>query len=213
MFDEDDLVPISALQHLIYCERQLALIHLEQLWQENKFTLEGRLLHEKVDAGKMEHKKNVQLARSLRLRSLKYGITGVADLVEFKKGKDGCQVEAYPVEYKRGKFKKDLSDSVQLCAQGICLEEMLGIKVPKGAFFYGAPRRRFEIEFDESLRNETLKAIQRVHQIFKMRKTPKAIFDEKKCGNCSLIDLCMPTCTNGKTNVSQYLNTLIKEIN
>lgn len=211
IFDEEDLLPISALQHLIFCERQWALIHLEQIWEENKLTIEGNHLHERVDNPREENKGKIKIVRSLRLRSLKYGLTGIADLVEFRKLSSNTFLQPYPVEYKRGKPKKDLSDSVQLCAQALCLEEMLKVPIPKGAFFYGEPKRRYEIELDQALRDETLRYVQRLHHVVNAKKTPLAKF-EKKCSNCSLINWCMPRCTNGTKKVSQYLNDIINEM-
>lgn len=211
LYSEEDLVPISALQHLIFCERQWALIHLEQIWEDNRLTAEGNQLHERVDTPGSESRKNIKIVRSLRLRSLKYGLTGIADVVEFQRMNEADAWQPYPIEYKRGKPKKDLSDSVQLCAQAICLEEMLKLKVPKGAFYYGELKTRVEIELDDSLRKSTLEYIQRLHQIIKAKKTPQATY-EKKCNSCSLINHCMPNCTNGKKSVAAYMNSIIKGV-
>lgn len=140
---------------------------------------------------------------------MKLGLCGVADLVEFRKSGDGSKLHPYPIEYKRGKPKKDLTDSVQLCAQALCLEEMLQVPVNKGAFFYGETKRRSEVDFDEVLRQETKKLIYRLHQVTHTKKTPPAKY-EKKCDSCSLINWCMPTCTNGSKDAKSYLNKIVK---
>ncbi|MFV0340548.1 MAG: CRISPR-associated protein Cas4 [Parachlamydiaceae bacterium] len=203
LYDEEDLLPISALQHLIFCERQWALIHLEQVWEENRLTAEGNQLHETVNVPKSITRKNTRIVRSLRLRSLKHGITGIADVVEFHQSGANHQWIPYPIEYKKGKPKKDLSDVTQLCAQALCLEEMLDIHIPEGAMFYGELNHRVDVMFDETLRTNTVNVIQRLHVLSKARKTPPAIF-EKKCHNCSLINLCMPSSTNGSKSAIHY---------
>ena len=140
-------LPISALNHLIYCERRAALVHIEHLWQENLFTSEGKVLHEKVDEGRGESRPGVRITRSLQLRSEGLGLHGVADVVELQARPDGGW-QPFPVEYKRGKPKAHDADLVQLCAQAICLEEAFGVPVPEGALFYGQTRRRLDVVFD-----------------------------------------------------------------
>lgn len=203
-FAEDDLLPISALQHLLFCERQCALIHVERLWAENRLTVEGRHLHERPDRGRGEVRPGGgRVARGLVLRSLRLGVWGRADVVEFRPGAGPDSRVAYPVEYKRGKPKRDGSDLVQLCAQALCLEEMLGAAVPAGAMFYGKTRRRVEVAFDEELRGLTLRTIDRLHELVAAGRTPPAV-REKKCGRCSLLHLCMPDAL-GKQPASRYL--------
>lgn len=204
MYAEDDLLPISALQHLLFCERQCALIHVERLWAENQLTVEGRHLHEKADSGKRERRGGTKTARGLLLRSLKLGLFGKADVVEFHGG------VPFPVEYKRGRPKKDGSDIVQLCAQALCLEEGLGVAVPAGAMFYGVTRRRVEVAFDEPLRNLTLRTIDRLHAMIDSGKTPPAV-KEKKCSRCSLIHLCLPEARLGGAAASRYLDRALKQ--
>ncbi len=145
-YAEDDLIPISALQHLIFCERQCALIHVEQAWDENRFTAEGRIMHERVHEAGEDSRGTVRVARGLSLRSLRLGLIGKADVVEFHRVERG-RWRPFPVEHKRGKPKPDESDKVQLCAQALCLEEMLGAEVPSGAIFYGRTRHRLEVAF------------------------------------------------------------------
>jgi CRISPR-associated exonuclease Cas4 len=213
VFAEDDLLPISALQHLLFCERQCALIHVERLWAENRLTVEGRHLHERPDAGRGENRPGGgRVARGLLLRSLRLGVWGKADVVEFRAVGGGSTQHpelstqhfvAYPVEYKRGKPKRDGSDLVQLCAQALCLEEMLQAAVPAGAMFYGTTRRRVEVAFDEALRSLTLRTIERLHELVRSGRTPPAQ-RQKKCDRCSLLHLCMPDAL-GKQPASRYL--------
>ena len=185
-----DSLPLSALQHLLFCERQCALIHVERLWEENRFTAEGRVLHEKVDEGRGESRPGVRITRSLQLRSEVLGLHGVADVVELHWGTDGGW-QPFPVEYKRGKPKAHDADLVQLCAQAICLEECFGTPVPEGALFYGQTRRRLNVVFDEGLRELTRRTAARLHELIDGGVTPRAV-REKKCEACSLLEVCLP---------------------
>ena len=207
-YSEDELLPISALSHLKYCERRCALIHIEQVWSENRLTAEGQLLHEKVHEREDESRGDLRIARGLRLRSLALGLYGVADVVEFHKQPDGSW-QAFPVEYKRGKPKPNICDEVQLCAQAMCLGEMLNTQVSCGAVFYGLPRRRMDVEITPSLREQTESAAKRLHELIRSGVTPTAEY-EKKCRSCSLFDLCMPKrIGGGKRNVDAYLKEMI----
>ncbi|VAW34145.1 CRISPR-associated RecB family exonuclease Cas4 [hydrothermal vent metagenome] len=153
MYDEDDLLPLSALQHILFCERQCALIHIEQLWVENMFTAQGRIMHERVDRSGGESRGDIRIEFALPLRSLRLGLIGKADAVEFHRQSEGNPAWLpFPVEHKRGRPKKDNCDKVQLCAQALCLEETLSLTIPQGALFYGKNRRRQLVEFDEVLR-------------------------------------------------------------
>ncbi len=206
MFPEDDLLPVSALQHLLFCERQCALIHLEQIWVENPLTVEGRHLHEQADSGFRESRGDLRIARGLPLRSLRLGLSGRADVVEFHRVPDGApgaslpgvagSWQPFPVEYKRGKPKSHRADEVQLCAQGLCLEEMLGSAVPAGALFYGQTRHRTDITFDAELRRLTEETAVRLHQMIASGMTPKPV-REPKCDRCSLLEVCMPGAPKG----------------
>jgi CRISPR-associated exonuclease Cas4 len=192
-FSEDELLPISALQHLLFCERQCALIHIEGLWAENRLTVQGNHVHERTDAGLADSRRTVRIARSLALRSLELGLSGRADVVEFHDhGGDAALV--IPVEYKRGRAKADDCDRVQLCAQALCLEEMLGVPISSGALFYHAIRRRVDVLFDEELRRHTESASRRLHDLIASGVTPRAK-REAKCGACSLLELCLPGVT------------------
>lgn len=209
MYSEDELFPISALQHLLFCERQCALIHLEQLWAENRLTVEGGLMHERVHETDAESRPGVRIVRGLRLRSLRLGLAGVADVVEFRDRESGKAPQPYPVEYKRGKPKPDTCDEVQLCAQTMCLEEMLQCTITEGALFYGLLRRRHEVTFDAVLRGETERLARRLHELLDSGKTPPAVY-EKKCKQCSLVELCMPRTAGGGKSARKYLEEVVE---
>lgn len=208
-YTEDDLLPLSALQHLVFCERQCALIHIEQAWDENRFTAEGRVMHERVYEAGEESRGEVKTARDLSLRSLRLGLVGKADVVEFHREAGGIW-RPFPVEHKRGKPKPDESDMVQLCAQALCLEEMLGVRVDSGAIFYGRTRRRLEVDFDGPLRRKTEKAAARLHELIESGVTPKPDYT-KKCRNCSLVDLCLPQAIRKRVSVAAYLDRMLEE--
>ncbi len=202
-YTEDDLLPLSALQHLVFCERQCALIHIEQVWEENRLTAEGRIMHEKVHEVGQESRGEVRIERGVALRSLRLGLIGKADVVEFhKREKDLWQ--PFPVEYKRGKPKPDDCDKVQLCAQAMCLEEMLNKEIPGGAIFYGKTRHRLDVEFDETLRKEVEEAARKAHVLIESGVTPKPVYD-KKCERCSLVNQCLPKASGKKASVENYL--------
>jgi CRISPR-associated exonuclease Cas4 len=198
MFSDEQLLPISALQHLIFCERQCALIHVEQLWAENVLTVEGKNLHEKVHDGASETSGDVRITRSLWLKSNRLGLIGQGDVVEFHS--DGRVI---PVEYKRGKPKKDASDKVQLCAQAMCLEDMLQINITEGSLFYGTRKRRTQVDFDDALRELTKSKIDRLRQMINERETPTAQ-RMPKCEKCSLVELCMPDSQRFRTGVAAW---------
>ncbi len=187
MHTEDQLIALSALQHWLYCPRQCALIHLEQAWTENRFTAEGKVMHERAHDGPDESRPGVRITRGLPVRSLVLGISGQCDVVEFHK--DGTVL---PVEYKRGKPKAHRADEVQLCAQALCLEEMLGIEILAGALFYGQRKRRTDVPFDDALRDLVRSTAQEIHNCFAARQTPLAEYEPRRCDACSLIDECQP---------------------
>lgn len=209
VYTEDDLLPLSALQHLLFCERQCALIHIEQVWTENLFTAEGRIMHERVDSGEHLSRNGVRVETALALRSLRLGLSGKADVVEFHWDDQGGW-RPYPVEYKRGKPKSANWDQVQLCAQALCLEEMLHARVREGALFYGKPRRRQVVCFDDTLRGETEEAAARLHQLVRSGVTPPAHY-EKKCNRCSLVQLCLPKVAAKGKSVGRYLARMLAE--
>jgi CRISPR-associated exonuclease Cas4 len=219
MFAQDDLYPLSALQHYAFCPRQCALIHVEQQWAENRLTAEGRLLHDRVHERETEARGGVLTSRGLRIRSLELGLAGQADVVEFHpvRGTGGAVLPGrkgrwcpVPVEYKRGKPKRTNCDAVQLCAQAICLEEMLGVGVPVGFLFYGRNRRRKEIVFDDTLRGETRGMAAAVHGLLARRRTPPAEVDSR-CGQCSLRSICLPAAGRGRGYVARRIGACLSD--
>lgn len=185
LFDDDLEVPISAIEHYSYCPRQCALIHIEQTFEENLFTIRGHLAHQRVEAADDSVSRGVRTMRSIPLWSERLGLRGKADLVEFRP--DG----PYPVEYKVGR-RHGLHADLQLCAQALCLEDMLGVAVPRGAIFYHAERRRYEVAVDAELREQTVAAITAIRTMLRMQELPPAPNDAR-CRNCSLIHACLPS--------------------
>jgi CRISPR-associated exonuclease Cas4 len=237
MFTDSDLLPLSALQHYIYCPRQCALIHLEQQWTENRFTAEGRAQHDRVDRPEHETRDGIRTEYAVLLRSLRLGLIGKADVVEFhlpseahhfksqisdfKSRKAGLKsqisnlksqekhVLVFPVEHKRGRPKPTHCDLVQLCAQALCLEEMMQVEISEGAIFYGKPRRRQPVDFTPELRAETEETARKLHELIQSGKTPSADYNKKKCDACSLLETCMPRRTR---RVEDYLAESVFEI-
>lgn len=203
---EDGLVPISALQHWLFCPRQCALIHLEQLWAEDAATAEGRLLHERVDAGQPESRPGMRIIRGVALRSFALGVIGRADVVELH----GRPPRPVPVEYKRGHPKSHRADEVQLCAQAICLEEMFGTSVAEGALFYGQTRRRLTVAFDAGLRTLTARVAEEIRSMLAAGHTPPPVFTPA-CRHCSLHDLCQPERLTHPPRVLRWLAGQIGE--
>lgn len=225
MYSEDDLIPLSALQHMHYCPRQCALIHVERVWIENRFTAEGRVMHKRVHGRSREKDGDVRIVRSLRLRSLALGLSGVADVVEFHPAQAGDPKPAenlpglagrwrvYPVEYKRGKRKRGACDRIQLCAQALCLEEMLDCQIVEGSLFYGKTRRRNVVPLDDELRELTAQTAKQVHEMIAVGHLPPP---EKgpKCKSCSLAEQCLPDlppARSAKTYLSRMLGEMIEE--
>lgn len=185
LFDTDAIeVPISALEHYSYCPRQCGLIHIEQTFEENIFTIKGQIAHERVDRADKEITRGVRVVRSVPLWSERLGLRGKADVVEMRR--DG----PYPVEYKVGRRRGRHAD-LQLCAQALCLEDMLGAPVARGAVFYHAVRRRHEVEIDEGLREATLSAVAEIRRMLETQTLPRAPNDAR-CPSCSLINACLP---------------------
>lgn len=215
-FSDDDLLPISALQHLVYCERQCMLIHGEDAWSENRHTAQGRVMHDRVHAERSGMEDGRLIARGLRLCSHKLGLSGAADVVEFhlvSTEANGVELPdrkgkwiAFPVEYKRGKPKKHDADKVQICAQAMCLEEMLGTAIPQGAIFYGQTRRRQNVAFDAVLRGRVELLTARLHTLVIAGITPPPE-PGPKCENCSLQQICLP---NRPASALSYMRRAIK---
>lgn len=231
MYSEDDLLPLSALQHLSFCERQWGLIHLEDIWEENPLTIEGNYLHDRSDVYGTEAREGVRTVRALRLRSLRLGITGKADVVEFHRvpgesgqSDDGDNLPSgvrlngvpgrwmpFPVEYKRGRPKAGDCDEVQLCAQALCLEEMLGVSIAAGALFYGKTRRRQEVVFDDTLRERTEELAARLHELSAAGVTPLPRYG-KWCARCSLERQCKPKVIGDAARVRRHLAALFSSM-
>jgi len=204
----DDSIPLSAMQHAVYCLRQAALIHLEQAWEENLFTAEGRVLHDIVHEPGLRRAKGLRRVTGLPLISKRLGLAGIADLVEFHKDNDG--EIAFPVEYKRGKPKNHRADEVQLCAQAFCLEEMTGRPVPQGALYYAGTKRRVIVCFDAGLRRLTEDTAAQLRALFASGRTPPAVWQAARCRACSLLDLCQPK-TSGQSALA-FRQRMIREV-
>jgi len=201
----NDPIPLSALQHWLFCPRQCCLIHVERLWEENRFTAEGQLLHERADIPASTTRGNVQTLRALPLRSDRLGLTGKADVVELH---DGLP---FPIEYKRGRPKRHRADEVQLCAQAICLEEMFSAPVPHGALFYGKTRRRKEVSFDDTLRNLTEQVAQEASAAIAAGSVPSPVYDKRRCDSCSLLEACRPRQLANPPPIENWLSRQIAD--
>jgi len=186
MWDEDDIVIVSALEHYSYCPRQCGLILLEEVFDENVYTLRGKHSHEAVHTPSTIIQHGVRIERALPIWSDRLGISGIADAVEFHS--DG---RVYPVEWKFSARRRHRHDNIQLCAQALCLEEMLGIPVPRGAVYSRQSGRRREVHFTPQLRHETEAVIQEIRNMLRTKQLPPPVNDER-CPNCSLIDACQP---------------------
>ena len=207
--DEADLVPLSALQHWLYCPRQCALIHVEQVWADNHATADGQVKHLRVNAAGEEVRRGVRTVTGMPLRSLRLGVSCVADVVELHRTGEGWR--PYPVEHKRGRPKSHRADEVQLCAQAMALEEMFEIAIPEGALFYGTPRRRVVVAFDEELRSLTTAASQAVRDCLASGATPRAVYDSARCDPCSLIELCEPRAVSDVRSVRTWLARMVED--
>lgn len=208
---EEDLILISSLQHMLFCERQYALIHIEQLWDENRFTAEGKVLHERVDVEHHESRRLFRQEYGMAVRSLAHGLIGKCDLVELYLKPKGGVAEAVPVEFKRGRNKEEDVDRVQLCAQALCLEEMFNISVPTGQLYYLQEHRRTTVDINGSLRAKTIELIARIRQLQESGMTPPAVYERQKCDRCSLIDLCMPrSAGSGEKRVDRFVQTQLR---
>jgi CRISPR-associated exonuclease Cas4 len=207
---EDELLPLSALQHFLYCPRQCALIHIEQQWAENRFTAEGRILHNRTEAPATETRRGVRTITAMPIRSLRLGVSGIADVVELHP--DGERFRPFPVEYKRGRPKAHRADEVQLCAQAVALEEMFNSEVPEGALFYGAQRRRTLVSFDAELRALTQQAADETRALISSGQTPHPVYEPRRCNSCSLFELCRPQRLAEAPSVARWLERTIGKL-
>lgn len=185
----DDFIAISALQHYAFCPRQFALIHIEQAWEDNYFTADGQVLHQRVDSGVSEQRRGIRSERGVLLRSDRYRLKGKMDLLEITSGNPPSY---FPVEYKRGKPKVEEWDRIQLCAQALCIEEMRDVEVTQGAIWYWEVRKREPVEIDQHLRETTISVIEAAHLVLASGKTPPPIDNPKRCKACSLVSICEP---------------------
>jgi len=217
---DEELLPISALQHLIFCDRQAALIHLERIWLDNPLTVEGKDLHRVVDSLAADDRGGLRVRRGIALRSERLGLTGKADVVEFHPtsgGSAGVSLPGekgswriVPVEYKRGRPKSHRADEVQLCAQGMCLEEVFGTEVYEGFLFYARTRRREKVRLTEELRGLTERTATSLHALIASGRTPMRQ-RERKCDSCSLLPVCLPPGRNRPRSVAKYLDAAFSE--
>ncbi len=213
-YHEDDYLQLSGLQHFLFCRRQWALIHVENLWQENYRTVDGTLMHQNVhQEGSVEKRGDRIIIRGMRVSSAVLGVSGQCDAVEFLKDPGGVTLDRwegrwkpFPVEYKHGSPKEDLSDAAQLCAQAMCLEEMLCCQIDRGALYYGEIKHRQEILFTEALRETVISSLKEMHELAKRGCTPK-VKPRKGCNACSLKDLCLPK-MNRAGSVEAYLKRM-----
>lgn len=212
-YEDDNLLLLSGIQHFAYCKRQWGLIHVEQQWVENLRTAEGKLLHQRVDDPYFtESRRHVKTVRSVPLLSRKLGLYGVADLIELYESVNENSDHNYSiVEYKRGKPKPENWDEVQLCAQAICLEEMLGITLAYGYLYYGETKRRHQVYFNKSLRVSVSRLAKEMHQLYEKGVTPKAE-KHKRCKNCSMKDVCLPKVSRLGKRVEIYMSNLFDEM-
>ena len=216
-YEEDDYLLLSGIQHFTFCRRQWALIHIEQQWDENLRTVEGNIMHERAHNEKIVEKRNgLIITRSMAISSKELGLSGSCDVVEFHQDSQGINLAnskgkylPVPVEYKRGKPKGSDIDELQLCAQAMCLEEMLLCKIPKGYLFYGETKHRVEVVFTEDMRSKVKEMTTEMHQMYNRRHTPK-VKTGTHCRSCSLSEICLPKLCKEK-KVSEYIEKRLKE--
>jgi len=221
LYADEDYLLLSGIQHMAFCERQWALIHIEQAWSENISTLEGRHLHEHADDPFAdETRKEIRVVRAVPVVSDQLGLRGVADIIEFHRVDEGLEGtvislknrkgwwKPYPIEYKRGHPKSDDRDAVQLCAQAIALEEMLNVTIKEGFIYYGKTRRREPVAMDKLLRDRVAELAGRMHEMMEQGKTPKAT-KGKHCSLCSLTEICQPKLTIRHRSVKEYLAHMV----
>ncbi len=216
MYREEDYLMLSGLQHFAFCRRQWALIHIEQQWAENYRTADGRILHKNAHGGLLREKRgNVIITRAMQVASAELGISGECDVVEFHYAEDGVTLHGLeghyrvvPVEYKRGQPKADDCDALQLCAQAMCLEEMLCCEIPEAYLYYGETRRRQTVLLDAALRQKTCDMLAEMHSLYQRKHTPK-VRRTKACNACSLKDICLPRLSRERS-AAAYLSETLK---
>lgn len=217
-YREEDYLMLSGIQHFTFCRRQWALIHVEQQWEENFHTVDGRIMHENAHDGfSCEKRKDTIISRGMPIFSRSMGVSGICDVVEFRRSEDGVYIKKFddtfevtPVEYKRGKPKEDVSDILQVAAQAMCLEEMLVCTIDRGVLFYGQTRRRMEVPITGELRQQVSDMFEEMHQYYKRGYTPR-VKKSKACNACSLKDICLPELERAKSAKSYIAGYLEEE--
>ena len=211
-YKEEDFLLLSGLQHFMFCRRQWALIHIEDQWADNLRTIDGSLMHKNAhDKDFREKRGDCIITRGMRVFSHSLGVSGECDVLEFHRDDDAGiplkgqagRWKAYPVEYKKGDYNPRSGDSLQLCGQAMCLEEMLCCFITEGALFFGETRRRVIVQLTEELRQAVRTALIEMHDLYRRGHTPKAKIT-KSCNACSLKELCLPKLI-GKRSVKNYL--------
>lgn len=218
MYNEEDYLQLSGLQHFTYCRRRWALIHIEQLWAENYRTVDGALLHSNAhDVTFTESRGDLLVTRGVNIHSAQLGVSGQCDVLEFHRDKSGISLtgrdglwQPYPVEYKRGKPNAESGDALQLCGQAMCLEEMLCCTIPEGALYYGETRRRTVVAFTPELRAQVESALTEMHELYRRGHTP-AVKPKKGCNACSLKELCLPKLMKS-SSVRTYLHHSLEDL-
>lgn len=217
-YKSDELLPLSGIQHFCFCRRQWALIYVENQWRDNVLTVEGKILHKRVDDPLFsEVREGVLITRAMPVASYRLGLYGVCDVVEFHPSPQGISIPGrntiyrpVVVEYKRGKPKKSPTDEVQLCAQSICLEEMLSVGIPQGYFYYGEIRHRIEIDLTDELRHLVTKMAGEMHAYYERGYTPR-VKPSKACRSCSLEEVCLPALLGNAISVTEYIQRQIEK--
>ncbi len=223
MYDEEDLLPLSGLQHMAFCQRRWALVQIEKLWAENRFTAEGNQLHERAHSGEVESRPGVPIRRTLPIHSFRLGLSGQVDVVEFvpMQGQSGGGMsldghkgswKVYPIEYKRSRGGGVAGPyAVQLCGQAMCLEEMLGVQIAEGAIFDGTTKRRKAVQFSIGLRRTVERLATRMHELLARSKTPEPVL-MSACVKCSLHELCQPELLTRPRSVSSYVSRMSRQL-
>ena len=206
---DDELLPIRYINDLLFCERRAALHLNEQIWKDNQYTTEGILAHKRVDIPKNLRRAGVRSVTGMWLVSYRLGLIGKGDLIEFQSDDSG-QAIPYPVDFKRGKKRRWDNNEAQLCAQALCLEEMLNVSVPRGAIFHIRSQHREVVEFDAALRDKTERAAMRLNELVTSRLTPLAKF-HPKCKGCSLFEWCMPKSLRPRATAAKYLQEIVDD--
>ena len=216
IWNEEDYLQLSGLQHFVFCRRQWALIHIEHQWAENFRTIDGAVFHENAhNTGFQESRGDRFITRGVSVCSSELGVSGQCDVLEYHRGSTGIPIagkdglwQPYPVEYKRGSPREDTGDTLQLCGQAMCLESMLCCDIPEGAY-YGEVRRREKVAFTPELRNQVRQMLAEMHELYRRGYTPK-VKPTKSCNACSMKDLCLPRLMKTRS-VSAYLREAMEE--